>query len=217
MNKYSRWVSLSLFLLQVPVAQAAWKIDRVLLELSPPPARGSSAERRDFATLLRVQAERTEEQCAIANAQSFASMRSLFAIPPRVLTTAELARVETFGQAVIDTLSKAADPFKKRWERARPYDTNSEIEPCVRLPGGRTSYPSSHAAMGVVLGDLLGRVFPEKRAALERRGIEIGDNRVLGGVHHPSDIEAGRELGHQVQEQLEENAEFRRELGALVR
>jgi acid phosphatase (class A) len=33
---------------------------------------------------------------------------------------------------------------------------------------------------------------PEKRAELFARGWEFGQNRVVGGVHYPTDVEAGR-------------------------
>jgi acid phosphatase (class A) len=39
---------------------------------------------------------------------------------------------------------------------------------------------------------LLANMVPEKREALFARGWEYGRNRVVGGVHYPSDVEAGR-------------------------
>jgi acid phosphatase (class A) len=38
---------------------------------------------------------------------------------------------------------------------------------------------------------LLGVMVPEQRAALLERGSAYAQNRVVGGVHYPTDVEAG--------------------------
>ena len=39
---------------------------------------------------------------------------------------------------------------------------------------------------------LLAAMVPEKRAEIFARGWEYGENRLVAGVHFPSDIESGR-------------------------
>ena len=37
-----------------------------------------------------------------------------------------------------------------------------------------------------------------------KQGLQIGENRLIGGVHHPSDVVAGRILAVQVMDDLTE-------------
>ena len=57
---------------------------------------------------------------------------------------------------------------------------------------------------------LLAQIVPEKRDALFARGREYGENRVIDGVHYPSDIEAGRIDGTLVAAALMANPEFQK-------
>jgi len=44
------------------------------------------------------------------------------------------------------------------------------------------------------------------------RGQQIGDDRVLGGVHFPSDIEAGHTLAHALFDKLAASQDFQADL-----
>jgi acid phosphatase (class A) len=57
------------------------------------------------------------------------------------------------------------------------------------------SYPSGHATRGLAYAAVLAELVPERREALLERGRQVGVDRVIGGVHWPSDIEAGQRLG----------------------
>jgi acid phosphatase (class A) len=193
----------------------AWEIDDGKLAIPPPPEAGSAADKRDFAILKKFQETRTDKECEAAERQSSTTTRNFFGPKTGVLTKEELGEVKEFGDEVINFVAKKTKPFKNEWHRPRPYDEDSEIEPCITKPGGATSYPSGHAAAGVVLGDVLGVVFPEKKKALHEQGLNIGRNRVLGGVHHPTDVDAGRMLGEQIRDALMHDEEFRRDLEKL--
>ena len=52
---------------------------------------------------------------------------------------------------------------------------------------------------------------PEKAAALYARGREFGNNRIVLGVHFPSDIEAGRLAATAIAIALMENPAFIKE------
>lgn len=203
-------------LVTVSSVQASWEIDDSALDLPPPPKSGSAAEKRDFEILLKYQQNRTDEECELADSQSRANMKTFYGARIGILTRAEFEAVEEFGDEVIEFVAKKGSPFKGKWQRLRPYDANEDIHPCIHKPGGQRSYPSSHAAMGVVTGQILAKIYPEKSAELIEQGFKIGENRVLGGVHHPSDIVAGRLLGKQILNELIKNAEFKRQLRALT-
>lgn len=53
------------------------------------------------------------------------------------------------------------------------------------------SYPSGHSAGARVLALALGEIFPHRKGVLIRLSELVGRSRVDGGVHFPSDVQAG--------------------------
>lgn len=53
-------------------------------------------------------------------------------------------------------------------------------------------YPSAASTTNHVTAIILANMVPEKRAELYARGRKFGDDRVIFGVHFPSDVEGGR-------------------------
>jgi acid phosphatase (class A) len=87
--------------------------------------------------------------------------------------------------------------------------------PCTAPVAGTSyasSYPSGHAAVGVMLAIVLGEMIPEQRAPLLVFGREYGNARVISGVHFPSDVEAGRILGALLAELMQQDARFQNDL-----
>ncbi len=183
-------------------------------DVPPPPRPGSAESKRDFQELRRWQNVRTEAECATARAQNFMSAEVLFGPSTGLLTKREFAALEHLLTEVIETAENEARPYKEEFRRPRPYDTDSEISPCIRKPGGAKSYPSSHAAAGMAGGLVLADLFPARAEEFRAAGIQIGTNRVLGGVHHPSDVETGQSIGEQIHQALESSREFLRDYSA---
>lgn len=181
-------------------------------KLPPPPKSGSAAEKKDYAELHQLQSTRTDEECEIAASQQHMDSYSLFGPPTGILSKAEYATLKPIMDDVLDTVGKESEPFKEEYARKRPYDVDSTIQPCVPRPGGAKSYPSSHASSGIVLGHLLETVFPSRSTKIEAEAEQIGQNRLLGGVHHPSDVEAGRNLGEQIWDALQGCPQFKKDL-----
>jgi acid phosphatase (class A) len=111
------------------------------------------------------------------------------------------------GNAKYSDLKGAGTPGNKRM---RPYREDSSIIPCETdyLYGSdASSYPSGHAANGIVAALLLSAVMtpapdePDRRPLIMARGIRYGENRVVCGVHNPSDVRAGQELGQHIFDQ----------------
>lgn len=184
--------------------EAKWKVPS-------PPRPGSVIERKDFEDLRRWQSVRTETECRIAASQNFMSAKVLFGPKTGLLSERQFAKLEYLLEEIVETSEKIAQPFKDRYERPRPYDVDKRLEPCIRKPGGAKSYPSSHALAGMAAGLVLGDLFPSQAEIFRKAGIQIGTNRILGGVHHPSDVGVGQRLGEQMVEALKTNREFRRD------
>ena len=181
--------------------------------LPPPPVPGSPEDLADLKTLEDWQARRTPADCAAANAQAEADYDKFFGdvspfprpMPPEARTI--LFRVYYDG-------SKAVAAAKKKYGRQRPYLRDAALKPCLGRVGG-LSYPSGHAAESRLLALVLGDVAPASRAVFLASSERAALNRVIGGVHHPSDIEAGKLLGNAVYAEMLRQPAFLADLEKL--
>jgi|SoimicmetaTmtLMB_FD_contig_31_11273405_length_1247_multi_3_in_0_out_0_2 acid phosphatase (class A) len=159
--------------------------------LPPPPTLQSEEQKRDLAELLAVQKARTppQEQRALADATAgtfgFADV-----LGPK-FSAAALPKVAAFFEKVRGDGAFASSAGKEAWIRPRPYDTSKEVHALGDLPKS-SSYPSGNSTSGYLTAIILANMVPEKSAAIYARGREFGDNRLILGVHYPSDVEAGR-------------------------
>ncbi len=205
----------TLLLAITPSAFAAgYSIDGHWL-IASPPIPGSSDHQADFVELKRAQNVRSNEECEIADSQSFLSVASFYGPETGLLSAGQLKVVEEFVEEVIETATEEVHPFKDQFQRPRPYTTDSSIRPCIRRPGGDRSYPSAHAAAGVLSALVVADLIPAQAEEFLAAGIQVGENRVLGGVHHPSDVVAGRKLAEQFYEALSSNQRFLSDFGRV--
>ena len=217
MNRASASARLALFALFLAgPAAASWQdIPSTDFPMATPPAPGSPESDRDYEQLLKLQAERKPEQCAVAAAQAMPDFHSLFGASG-ILSKAEADAVAPFVNAASKFLSKISGYHKRKFVRPRPYSVDARVQPCIEKPAGATSYPSTHAAAGVFDACVLGRLFPDRVNILASHGRDAGDLRVIAGVHHPSDVAAGQDLGARICARLMKEGDFLAEL-ALVK
>lgn len=171
--------------------------------LPPPPADDSPSGLADLSVLLYVQANRTPDQAKLAKEMEspsvFAMGREIFG---EWFTRKNLPKTaEILGQT-----SKATEPVlqaaKKNWKRPRPYMRSTEISPVVGKPNDSGSYPSGHTFGMAVPMFLLSAAFPGHEAAFDEKTHRVMWGRIVGGVHFPSDTEAGRLLAKDVMAKL---------------
>jgi acid phosphatase (class A) len=77
------------------------------------------------------------------------------------------------------------------------------------------SYPSGHAAYSRLFALILSELQPERKSEFMARADQAALNRVIGGVHYPTDIEAGKKLAEDIFADLRKNPDFRRDLEIL--
>ena len=56
---------------------------------------------------------------------------------------------------------------------------------------------------------------PENAEGIKAAVRQAGLNRIIAGVHHPTDITAGDGLGHEIYKEFEKNPEFVQKLQGL--
>lgn len=170
------------------VAPADAALDRIL---APPPAVGSAAYKRDVQALLDMQRTRTDADVADAQADAEISFLRFADVLGPELRADKLPVTVKFLRQIGTDAGRATGLAKKHFARPRPSRENAEIVPVLGNAGGE-SYPSGHATFGYTAGILLAMMVPEKAPELFERAARYGRNRNVGGVHYPTDIEAGR-------------------------
>lgn len=171
----------------------ATEIDVTAL-IPPAPADDSLTTAADLVTVLEVQKRRTPEETALAAYFATDSAFQYDAVIGPWFNAVNLPfAAEFFAQVYADRFAISSQG-KQVWRRPRPPLLDARVHPCINLPA-TGAYPSGHATMAFVWAGLLAEVFPDKRAALRERAELVAWSRIIGGVHYPSDITAGRMLG----------------------
>jgi acid phosphatase (class A) len=187
-------------------------IDVVAL-LPDPPRAGSSEAQHELQEVLEVQASRSAEESKRAKDEAtftpfaFANVLGDWFTAENCPNTAKLFDV-------IETDSRYFSKLgKEHWNRPRPPAADAHVMPLIDEKD--FGYPSGHATRGIVYATVLAEIFPEQREKLMERGAEIGWDRVIAGVHYPSDVTAGRTLGKAIPRQLLANPQFVEQLNAI--
>jgi acid phosphatase (class A) len=168
-------------------------------DIGPFPAVGSAEEKQDIDQLLFFQQSRTQEQCDAAQLEANAGLEVFFGGNHGLLTPQELKKIKSKVRFLTIKVGAKILINKTRYGRERPYITHKEIKPCIDLESSK-AYPSGHATLARVYARVMAVAHPERAFLFLKRADEVGLNRVLGGVHHPSDVAAGKKLGDAIAE-----------------
>jgi acid phosphatase (class A) len=172
----------------------------VALNLGAPPAANSAEAAADLATVLSIQASRTPDR--VAQAQADAQLDPFLTFQPVLgadFTAANAPAFNRLSARMLRDVGAAGRGPKQQYDRPRPPRTDPAVTPCVPVPeGGGHSFPSGHATLGRVLGLVLAEMIPTQADALRARGDDYGHSRLVCGVHFPSDVAAGQRLGDAV-------------------
>ncbi len=166
-------------------------LDRIL---APPPAPASPAGKADLQAVLDAQQHLTPAEVASVKADVALSVfRFADVMGPGFKRENLPFASEFFARTVADD-DRAIEAAKRHFNRARPFAADLAIKPVV-LAMTYGAYPSGHATFAYAAAILLAAMVPEKAAAIFERADRFAENRVIGGVHYPTDIEAGKISG----------------------
>jgi len=123
----------------------------------------------------------------------------------------QMPRLYLLLQRTVVDAGQSTAAAKQKYQRQRPFEV-ADDEICVPSDAaslrGSASYPSGHASVGYVWGEVLAAVAPERAAAVRERGLQFGISRAVCRLHWQSDIEAGRNVGTAVMLALRDQPEF---------
>lgn len=98
----------------------------------------------------------------------------------------------------------AYDGFVACWDAkyaywgTRPDQYDTTFRPVLFFTPPFPGYPSGHAVVGGVFGELYSYFFPADRAYFQKRAKDGAESRFQGGIHFRTDNEVGLELGKKV-------------------
>lgn len=162
--------------------------------LAPPPTPNSAKGKADLQAVLDAQRDRTPAEIASARADADLSVFRFADVMGPGFKPENLPFATQFFARLATDDEHAIDPAKDHFARPRPYVADLKVKPVLH-PWTKGSYPSGHATFAYATAVLLAEMVPEKAAAIFARADRFAENRVIAGVHYPTDIEAGRVSG----------------------
>jgi membrane-associated phospholipid phosphatase len=119
------------------------------------------------------------------------------AIPPGPANASLHSRILALPSVAIYDATVAAWDSKYAYNRLRPIAFDPSLT--ATLPNPQSpSYPSEHATVAGAASTVLAYRFPDKADDFKARAREAAQVWVQAGLHYPSDVKAGLELGQAV-------------------
>ena len=163
--------------------------------MPPPPVKDSAEDRADMKAVLDAQAHSTAERQAQAK---FDSDETIFVVFGKVLgdkfQAAALPKTAAFFERIGDSEDDTLDAAKPHFGRARPWIANTDVKAYAK-PSKSGSFPSGHTTRAAIYAIVMSQMVPEKQREFWLRAEDYAYSRVVGGMHYPTDIDAGWRAG----------------------
>ncbi len=192
-----------------PQTTGYYYLDRQRIDLTtllpPPPSPGSPEARADIQTVTAAIAVRSPAQLLEARE---ASARSVFFFAPSVgpgFTSDRLPLTAGFFDRIGADVARLVASAKRYWERPRPDGAGKK----------QGSYPSGHAAFASSSAIVLSQLLPEHRYAIFSQARIFAANRILMGLHYPTDIASGWTAGTLAAYVMMQDPAFRRDFARV--
>ena len=99
-----------------------------------------------------------------------------------------------------DTPNKFTDKIKKHFNRPRPWSLSKEFDvdlKAVKMASMKTpSYPSGHSVQGVLIGNVLAKMYPQHANEFKNEGLDKSKSRRVAKAHYKSDSDFGEKIGN---------------------
>lgn len=209
--------SLSLLLISLSSihANADWSaIKASSVVVAQPP--GNAITQTELQTLHKLETTRSDMDCQLGSSQALPSFDKFFVnkLHP-ILTAAEAAVLKDFVTKAMNLAGNVTSVYKNKYSRPRPLTEDSTLKPCAPTPSGNLSYPSAHSAMALAGACAIGKVLPDQADKVLQYANYIADLRAVVGVHHPSDVQAGKAVANQLCDDWTRDNSFAVEINQL--
>lgn len=180
-----------------------------IVNLPAPPSNSSKETADDIQTLLSYKKLRTPEK--IAQIQKEVDLKGMYLggksyadyLDSTQSPKISLLLKDSYHDLVVLVLRE-----KERFDRVRPSFLEPALETVVDIPG-HPAYPSGHSSQVHFLAYILGELMPSKKDLFLAEADQIAKNREIGGLHYPSDTNAGKILARQIFNALMKEEKFK--------
>ncbi|HEY4072345.1 MAG TPA: phosphatase PAP2 family protein [Herbaspirillum sp.] len=183
--------------------------------LPTPPASDSDITKAELAQLHRIESIRTKEQADRAAADD--KNETIFLFHDQIgsiFTPADLPMTAALSKRVQNDEGINTASAKNGFQRVRPYNLDKTLHPVCETKTKNDSYPSGHTTSGYLLALTLIDMLPEKRDIILARADDYANNRLVCGVHYPSDLQASKLMAYSVYALMANNPQYQKELAA---
>ena len=158
------------------------------------PQPGTPGAPEELAIMVWLQRTRTAEDIARAKGEVHSVLASFQGVLPATLSADGYPMTMALLERAAGDLMPIVHALKNRYGRPRPYATYPVLNPALPRENS-CSFPSGEAALGLVFAQIIAQFQPSSREALMEKGALVGDDRVMAGLHYPSDVQGGQKLG----------------------
>ncbi len=111
-----------------------------------------------------------------------------------------------------DAIASGTRGVKRVYMKVRPYvyfkDRTCSTKEDDDKHVNTGSFPSGHASYGQLVALILTEIDPKHQEAILKKGLELGENRVICGFHWQSDVDVGRTIAGYVNARLHADPAF---------
>jgi len=212
------WAILVSFAWAKEPAPEPWPLppnDYFLQQIPPPPAAGSAGDEADLAYSLAVQAGATPGQIAHAVTTAGFDVFIFSEVLGPKFTATNYPKTAAFFKKLEVTANGPKNFLKDHFGRLRPVDGHKDlVKQNVPYEAG-FSYPSGHSTRSWLYALVLGQLDPAQKDAFVRCAVQVGWDRILGGMHYQNDVVASRTLSQLIYDALMKEPDFVQALNAL--
>jgi hypothetical protein len=183
---------------------AAWRTlvlqSATQIPVAPPPDAANTRAELDQVRQLAAHAGQSElDQVRFwdAGAPGYRWNEMLIGLAPRNIPRGRTQGALALLNVAIYDATVAAWDAKYAYARPRPGDADPALITLVPTPLS-PSYPAEHAVAAGAASMVLGYLYPDQAPDFDRQAEEASWSRVLAGVHYPSDVTTGLQLGRAV-------------------
>lgn len=181
--------------------------------IAPPPAANSETSKHEIDQIIVRQKHYTK-------AQLDAALKTHHPVTPELMTyvigtdftRTRLPFTFSFLDQVVADCFDTIETAKRYYNTKRPYVADQRVKALVPNPNTNGAYPSGHTACSRVWAEVLTQLVPEKQAALRARADEMGEHRILLGVHYPHDVEGGKNMALLIVGALQQSKAYQADL-----
>lgn len=194
-----------------PVYVGAELYEDIKAQIPDFPKKGSAAQSIDEFALRKIQKSRTAKECERANSEVIITLQSYYGKPYGQLDEKQTEILSPLFDQIRADAGFYIGQIKRNYNRLRPYEYMKDLTPCVPLEKS-FAYPSGHSTLAVLYALVLADIIPEKTEQFKARADMIAQDRVLGGVHHPSDITAGKKFGQILHSEMNKSPRYKSDI-----